>query len=114
MLYFLVILIPFIVMILYMASLQRTLRSKYNGLVHEVKSMATTTIGTDTACAQLTQEWIITDENIKELEKCMHELQSRIEMDKFPTVANIFMTKKKKLTRLEESMESIKKFKLQD
>jgi len=101
MLYFLILLIPFVGFMIYLVRQNNRLSKIYYTLVSRLEALAHQ-LNLENLLDQeaLNGETIITNNSIKELEKALHAIEIELEMKKSPTVANRFAHRIQKLQAL--------------
>lgn len=110
MLYFLILLIPFVGFMVYLVRQNSRLSTIYFNLLSRIEAVSRQMeLGHLLDQEALNSETIITNNSIKELEKALHAIETALEMKKSPTVANRFAHRIQKLQALDDYLKKLEK-----
>ncbi len=110
MLYFLILLIPFLAFMIYLVRQNNRLRSLFFNILTRMEAVCLMLDQQELINAELLgNEKIITNSSIKELEKALHAIEQSLELKKSNAIANRFAHRIQKLQALDESVLRVEK-----
>ncbi|MEH0158610.1 hypothetical protein V6R21_31505 [Limibacter armeniacum] len=113
MLYFLVILVPFLILMAFLLYRNKKVKELYNNQVTKLRKIGESFKG-DAELREidnsLSEVMIVSDEDVKKLEKMLHKLQELYQLPKSKTIANTYGLNSEKTRKLKRQIAKLEEY----